>query len=437
MPFRFTNRIFHALLVALTLSAICAAQNPAARRRPWLRRSLAGGNVSKVPVAVSPGNWSQLASIIPPPGLYFVTFGEFVAVSGDTLAVSTGILSSNSIAAYIYLKTAQGWQTSLPKAALALPPSASDSGSVAIDGDTVVTCSSGGPGGSGYVYVYVKPPGGWTDMMPTATLTPAVPLDGYFGRSVAISGDTIVVGDPAFDSLPGTAYVFVKPAGGWVNMTETATLTASDGTSTDYFGTSVSVSGSTITVGAPQDQASPGKAYVFVEPGSGWSDMTQTAELTASDAQPNWGVGEAVSVNGDNILVGAPNTYNYAQNYPPGHAYVFTKPPSGWTNMTQTAELVAADGAQYDTFGVSLAMSGRRAAVGTCTRGRPPNEGQGGIYVFEEPAGGWQNSAGRIVLTGSDARRNTCVGVDLGLSGNVLAGATWIYPGGAFLFGLP
>ena len=105
----------------------------------------------------------------------------------------------------------------------------------------------------------------------------------YFGHSVSVSGDTVVVGAPIDESSRGSAYVFVKPSGGWSNMTQTAKLTASDGVGNDHFGYFVSVSGDTVVVGAPIDESSRGSAYVFVKPGADWVDMTQTAKLTASD----------------------------------------------------------------------------------------------------------------------------------------------------------
>lgn len=93
----------------------------------------------------------------------------------------------------------------------------------------------------------------------------------FFGWSVAISGDTVVVGavldDIGANADQGSAYVFVKPVGGWMNMTQTAKLTASDGAAGDGFGFSVAVSGDTAVVGASGDtigaNTDQGSAYVF------------------------------------------------------------------------------------------------------------------------------------------------------------------------------
>ncbi|MDM8539804.1 FG-GAP repeat protein [Desulfococcaceae bacterium HSG9] len=112
-----------------------------------------------------------------------------------------------------------------------------------------------------------------------------------FGWSVAVSGDTAVVGAHLNDgggSDSGSAYVFVKLVGGWSDMTQTAKLTAGDAAASDEFGFSVAVSGDTAVVGAFWDDNdggnNSGSAYVF-EKGAGWTDGNgnQTAKLTAGD----------------------------------------------------------------------------------------------------------------------------------------------------------
>jgi len=135
----------------------------------------------------------------------------------------------------------------------------------------------------------------------------------YFGRSVAISGETVVVGvdfdDIGANSNQGSAYVFVRPESGWADMTQTAKLTASGGAASDYFGYSVAISGDTVVAGSSNADiganADQGSAYVFVRPESGWADMTQTAKLTASDgaASDYWGI--SVAVSGDTVVVGS------------------------------------------------------------------------------------------------------------------------------------
>ena len=156
-------------------------------------------------------------------------------------------------------------------------------------------------------------------------------------------------------------------------------LTASDGATGDDFGVSVSISGNTVVVGALRSaDNSQGAAYVFTEPASGWANMTQAAKLTASDGAANDYFGDSVSISGNTVVVGACNA-TVGANGGQGAAYVFTEPGSGWTNMTQTAKLTASDGAADDDFGDSVSISGNTVVVGadnplpasTATRGRP------------------------------------------------------------------
>jgi hypothetical protein len=155
---------------------------------------------------------------------------------------------------------------------------------------------------------------GWADMTETAKLT-ASDADGGddFGWSVAVSGDTAIVGafgDANAGSLTGSAYMFVKGAGGWADMTEIAKLTASDADAFNRFGNSVAISDDTAIVGAPffEDAASSrtGSAYVFGK-GAGWADMTETAKLKliASDVPLiAFSFGWSVAVSGDTAIVG-------------------------------------------------------------------------------------------------------------------------------------
>jgi hypothetical protein len=96
----------------------------------------------------------------------------------------------------------------------------------------------------------------------------------YFGETVSISGNTIVT------TGGGNAYVFVRKGGSWSTMTQTATLTASDGSSL-Y---SAAISGNTIVAGSYLANNFAGAAYVFVEPDGGWADSTETAKLTSSES---------------------------------------------------------------------------------------------------------------------------------------------------------
>ena len=142
-----------------------------------------------------------------------------------------------------------------------------------------------------------------------------------------MSGDTVVVGrsgdDVGANADQGSAYVFVKPGGGWVSATQTAKLTASDGAAGDLLGYSATISGDTVVAGAYADDAganaNQGSAYVFVKAAGGWASATQSAKLTALDGAADDQFGLSVALSGGTLVVGAP-----ADNAAQGSAYVLT-----------------------------------------------------------------------------------------------------------------
>ena len=259
---------------------------------------------------------------------------------------------------------------------------------VGADGDDVGTNAD-----QGSAYVFVKPGGGWVSATETAKLSASDGAAGDdLGTSAAVSGDTVVVGAPLDSGATagqGSTYVFVKPGGGWVSATETAKLTASDGAADDSFGHSVAVSGDTVVVGAWVDNVGPnanqGSAYVFVKPGGGWVSATETAKLTASDGAGNDRLGQSVAVSGDTVVGGA-YFDNVGTNADQGSAYVFVKPGGGWASATETAKLTASDGAGTDRLGPSVAVSGDTVVVGAYFDDVGTNGNQGSAYVLSSRA---------------------------------------------------
>jgi len=310
--------------------------------------------------------------------------------------------------------------------------------SVAIDGDTAVF---GYPyvytgTGAGEALVFVKPTKGWTNLTQTAVLVPSDGNSGdYFGIAVAAQGDVIVVGsaqDQFNPGGPGAAYVFVKPAGGWKGqLTETAKLIASDGMKWDGLGTSVSISGNTIVAGAPGSVSSstPGAGYIFVRPTGGWKNATQTAKLIASDGRTFDELGFSVSIDGNTAITGAPYALGRS-NQKEGAAYVFVEPSRGWKDSTQTAKLVASDGAMYDALGYSVSIARDTVVAGALDATVGSNPMQGAAYVFVEPSGGWKNMTQTAKLTEEDGEPGDLLGSSVATSGNVVAAGAAEYSRG-------
>jgi len=292
--------------------------------------------------------------------------------------------------------------------------------------------------GPGAAYVFVMPSGGWHDMTESAKLTASDGQPGdAFGNSVSISGNTIAVGAifaPTNFSFEGKGYVFVRPASGWSgNLTETAELRASDTQLLNYFGASIAISGNTVVVGAYGHNNFAGAAYVFVKPGTGWAGtLTQTAELTASDGKSSADLGFSSAISGNTIVVGAPNARSSR-----GTAYVFVQPSSGWVDMTETAELVQPNAMQSNGFGQSTGISGNVVAVGAPGTTVGGNSGQGAEYVFIKPSTGWKNTSKGLQLLASDGAGNAAFGVSSAISKStiVVGSPSGTAPGSAYVFG--
>jgi hypothetical protein len=364
-------------------------------------------------------------------------FGTSVSVSGDVAVVGAHYqgceLGFNCGAAYVYKLDGALWiqqaKLTASDAARFLGSSVSISGDTIVVGDAFDHCAAGSDCGS--AYVFVKPAGGWSDMTQTAKLTASDAADGdYLGVAVSISDDTIVVGAPgdAHDHCGpvgacGSAYVFVKPVGGWSDQTESAKLTASDADIVDELGIAVSISGDTIVAGASYDNCAAGidcgSAYVFVKPGGGWSGMTQTAKLTAADAAKEDVFGVSVSISEDTIVVGAPGADSLAAGIECGSAYVFVKPGGGWSDMTQTAKLTASDATWLDGLGLSVSIRGDTIVVGAGGDDCGAGIDCGSAYVFVKPGGGWSSMTQTAKLTASDVATEDFFGFSVSVSGDV------------------
>ena len=250
---------------------------------------------------------------------------------------------------------------------------------VSVSGDTAVIGAfldddKGGSSGSAYVFVRAAD-GTWSQQ---AKLTANDGASGdWFGISVSISGDTAVIG--AYNDFElgkgyfGSAYVFVRAADG--TWSQQAKLTAADGTNDDRFGFSVAVSGDTALIGADGDDHDSGSAYVFVRAADG--TWTQQAKLTAADRSVGDEFGFSVSVSGDTSLIGAFGDND--KGHESGSSYVFIRAADG--TWSQQAKLAADDGAAGDRFGFSMAVSGDTAVIGACFD-NDKGTYSGSAYVF-------------------------------------------------------
>gem|GEM_PF-664858 len=356
-------------------------------------------------------------------------FGYAVSVSGDTAVVG---VPNDSVAAAAYAGSAYVFvhNGALWSQQALLTPSEAQGGdgigsSVGVSGDTVVL---GAPGtdtpsgdGAGAAYVFVRSGTVWTEQA-RITVDDGVAVDPYgflFGHSVSVSGDTVVVGVPRDDAPArqdiGSAYVFVRSGTTW---TQQAKLATADAAAFDHFGTSVSVSGDSIAVGAPDDNTmagdDAGSLSVFVRSGTTW---THQAKLTAADAAAADRLGSSVMLSGDVVLAGAPDDDTVAGT-DAGSAYVFGRSGTLWT---QQAQLTASAAAALDCFGSSVALSGVTALVGAPLDDTPAGADAGSAYAFVANGTNWTQQAH---LTASNGAAGDTFGSAVALSGNLaLAGA--------------
>jgi hypothetical protein len=350
---------------------------------------------ARYPVRVDP--FVQAGKLDASDGAAQDSLGFSAAVSGDTIVVGAphATVGGNTDrgAAYVFVESGGGWTTATETAKLTAAGGAANDefgSAVAIDGDTIVVGAPTFQGaGAGAAYVFVRPAGGWGSSAATqAKLTGSDGAGSNFGSSVGISGGTIAVGGSmatvAGNFAEGAAYVFVEPGGGWTNTAETARLTAADGAASEAVGASVAVSGDTVAVGAPHATVSnlaSGAAYVFAKPAAGWGGGPPAeAKLTASDPSGGDLFGTSIAVFGDTVAVGAPQWANM------GSAYVFVEPNTGWTTSTETAELTPSQFGNNGNFGWSVAVSADTIAVGAPQISSSAN---GAVFIFARPAGGW------------------------------------------------
>jgi cysteine-rich repeat protein len=307
-------------------------------------------------------------------------FGSSVAISGDTVVVGARYdddKGSNSGAAYVYVRSGSSW--SLQQKLIASDGAENDyfGSSVAIDGDTLVVGAYDADingAGSGAAYVYTRSGNVWLQQ-DKLTGSDSVSND-HFGWSVAISGETLVVGarydDLSCGSDEGSAYVFVRLGG--VVWNQQTKLTASDGWCSDEFGRSVSIDGDTLIVGAPYDDdkgSNSGSSYVYRRTAGVW---TESVKLVAPDGSSYDYFGYDVAVSGDTLISGA---------FGRDEAYVYVASGASWT-LQQLLKPGQGDG----EFGLSVAIDGNSIVVGT-HYASPKGSQSGATYVYNRTGTTW------------------------------------------------
>lgn len=417
-------------------------------------------------------------------------FGWSIALSGDTLVVgayledsnATGVngnqannSATNAGAAYVFVRTGETWTQ---QAYLKASNAGLGDGfgySVAISGDTIVvgsinedSAATGVNGnqannsalGAGAAYVFVRSGATWSQQAYLKASN--TNSNDFFGYSVAVSGDTLVVAAHLEDSAAtgtngnqtdntatnaGAAYVFVRTGETW---NQQAYLKASNTDAEDVFGFWVAISGDTLAIsgwnedsaatgvnGAQTDNSSPdsGAVYGFVRSGGGWS---QQAYLKASNTGTNDAFGICLALSGDTLVVAASGEDGSATGVNgnqaddsavnSGAAYVFVRDGENWS---QQAYLKASNTQAFDLFARSVAISGDMLVVGavgedsaaTGVNGNQTDNSasfSGAAYVFKRNGGIWSQEA---YLKASNTGQSDGFGISVAIFGDTILGS--------------
>lgn len=363
------------------------------------------------------------------------SFGYSVSIAGTNAVVGAFLNDTNGTdrgSAYLFESSGGLWsqhEQLLPDLA---DPVRLFGFSVSMSGDTALVGAeydNGDGTTSGAGYVFVKSGNDWTQQ--ARLLAGAGEFTDWFNISVAVSGDTALIGtwrDEENGFLSGAALIFVRSGGVW---TQQARLVPSDGETMDAFGFKVALSGDIALIGALGDDDMgfwAGAAYVFVRSGETW---TQESKLLAPDGAEYDNFGESVAISGDTALVGSLHDDDNGDRS--GSAWVFRRSGETWLDE---AKLLASDGDPGDGFGV-VSISGNTALIGASFDDTPGGDDAGSAYVFVRSDGVWSEDAKLVAADGEPLDKfgdavavsgdNLLVGADLDDDNGADSGSAYVF----------
>lgn len=315
--------------------------------------------------------WVDRQQLEAPSENLYGTFGIAIAIDGDTAAVGSrgdrvdGTSAFSSV--YVYARGADGWQI-----VRHLEGDLSFGAPLALSGDRLAVGDVDSEGGPGRVILFARSGGTWTE---ETTIQPddSAPRD-YFGAPLALSGDTLAVGAPLADagieSRAGAAYVFADVGGTWQQQ---ARLTAPVPFQDRAFGISIAVAGDTLLVGSQRPTGVDDEAaFLFTRTAGTWTYETALSVPNANDIELQPGFAVALSADASVALVGAP--MGLADGTRAGTAWIYRRDGDAWSSPSMLHGLAYPDG--IDLFGGVVAISGSDAIIGA------PGEAPGGAaYV--------------------------------------------------------
>ena len=320
------------------------------------------------------GTWTQTQMLTASDGAEFNEFGWAIALSGDTAVISAinAKIGDNISqgAAYVFKRADDGTWSETQKL-VASDGHAVDwfGNAVALSDDTIVVAAYGSHYNDqamrGEVYVFADVGGTWTE---TQQLVASDGASGdQLGLSVAISGSTVLASAPGarIDDryAQGAVYAFANVGGVW---SETQKLVADDGVESDQLGTSIAIDGDTALIGAMWYHGGHGAVYVFNRAGDTWSQAQRLGASDGVDGIDGIGLpdsdnfGMTIALHGGTALVGADNI-TVGDNQGQGVVYQFQNTGGSWTG-SHTFD--ASDGVALDYFGSAVAFDGANVLIG-------------------------------------------------------------------------
>ena len=354
-------------------------------------------------------------------------FGGAVAISGDTAVVGApydtvgGNFHQGSV--YVFIRSSGTWTQQAQLVADDGAAGDEFGSSIAIDGDTIVVGADADDvfanTDQGSAYVFVRSGTSWAQQAHLFASDGSARDRDYFGNSVAVQGDTAIVGaflNDSFNVNQGSAYVFVRSGTTWTLQQH---LFAADGVIAQEFGSAVALDSDTVAIGAWSDtlngNTQQGSAYVFVRAGTTW---TQQAKLIAADGYTQDFFGSSVAISMDTILIGS-DWHDVGANSNQGAVYVFVRSGTSWSQQQQ---LTASDGAASDEFGHAVALLGNTAVIGAWMHDGAASVDEGSVYTFTRSGTTWTEQQ---QLTAADSAAGDQFGTSVALSGNTLVAGAW------------
>lgn len=312
-------------------------------------------------------------------------FGGGVKIANDYLVVAAGRADVNGTiragALYVYDYQNNNWEFSTKIVASDLSGDAKlgiNPTSLDVQDNTIIAGAPGENSWTGSVYVFTKVNGVWEETQKIMSPNPLA--NDIFGIGVSISNNQLLIGAQGVNNRRGVAYLYTKNANGIWEYNQT--ISASNGEVDDYFGNSVTIEDNTIVVGSYGADLEVGTAYIFEKNSQGTFEELQILYPNPSTDRVQFGW--ATDINQDYIAITAPHIYGNEV----GEVYFYKIDATG--SWVEDQIIQGNDTAAEDFYGWSIAMNDSEMIVGSPREDHDINGNNemgdaGSAYIFKDP----------------------------------------------------